>query len=121
MADTHLSGAERSTRPARRWRTRLEGAFYGFRLVWNSRAHRWLLDITDAAGGSVARGLGVAVDLDLLAAVSVSNRPPGQLFVRDDSGAGRIPTRQGWSEGFRLLYRPEADVAIAAGTSDEVR
>lgn len=121
MADIHLIGAQRSTRPVRLWRTRLEGAdFWGFRLVWNSRARRWLLDVSTGLGSPVVLGRGVVVDLDLLADVSVDGRPPGQLFVRDDSGAGRIPGLYGWRGDFRMLYRPIADVEAAVGTADEV-
>lgn len=131
MADLVLLGPQRVDVPAFRWRTRLDGAFYGFRLFWVSRAGReygytgqagrWMLDIRDTAGNAIALGIGVVVDLDMLAPVPGTSKPPGQLFVRDDSGRGRLPTRNGWRGDFRLIYRPKDDVAAAAGTDAAIR
>lgn len=121
MTDQVLLAPQRSDRPSFRWRTRLEGSFYNLRLVWNSRAQRWLLDISDAVGLPIATGIGIVTGVDMLRPFADSRLPGGQLFARDESGRGRLPTRDGWRADFRLLYRTVADVAAAAGTDDEVR
>lgn len=121
MADVTLLGPQRSAKAEIRFRERLDGSWYGFRLVWYLRANRWFLDIADAAGATIVSGIGVVTDADMLAPIVRGRRPPGQLFVRDDAGLGRSPTRTGWARDFRLIYRPEADVTAAAGTLDEVR
>ena len=99
MSDLTLLGPTRSERPAFRFRTRLDGAYYVFRLAWNSRYRRWYLDIADIAGNVAVTGLAVVVGHDLLAAVPGTYRPPGQLYVTDDSGAGRLPGLTGWRRG----------------------
>lgn len=127
MADLVLLGPKRTDRPAFRFRTQLEGTLYGFRFVWNSRLFRWYCDLADAAGNTIASGIAIVTGNDLLAAIpggpgpTHDPKPPGQLFVVDDSGAGRLPTRNGWRSDFRLIYRPAADVAAAVGTPSEVR
>lgn len=121
MTDLMLIGPTRTDRPAYRWRNRLDGEFWAMRMVWNSRVQRWYLDIANAAGTAVVEGLAVVTGHDLLAPIPAGNRPPGQLFVVDDSGAGRVPTRRGFLGDFRMVYRPEADVVAASGTSSEVR
>jgi hypothetical protein len=121
MADLTLLGPQRTNRPAFRFRTRLEGEFWAFRLVWNTRVHAWFLDVISADGVDLVTGLRIAEGLDLLGAFSDTTLPPGQLFVVDDSGLHRDPPRNAWTEGWRLKYRPTSDVQAAAGTADEVR
>ncbi|MGB0768850.1 MAG: phage baseplate plug family protein [Phycisphaeraceae bacterium] len=127
MADFALLGPKRTERPAFRFRTLLDGTIYGFRFVWNSRLFRWYFDLADSAGNTIASGIAIVTGADLLAAIpngpgpNNDPKPPGQLYVVDDSGAGRLPTRNGWRSDFRMIYRDAAGVLEAAGTADEVR
>lgn len=121
MVDEILLAPSRSDRPAFRWRTRLDGRFYGFRLVFSQRMRTWLLDLSDATGAPIFTAVTCVVDQDLTRPFAVSTIPPGQLFVRDESGLGRIPGRDAWRSDHRMIYRPEADVAAAVGTDLEVR
>jgi hypothetical protein len=121
MSDQHVLAPLRTTRPAFRWRSRLDGTVYGFRLAYNTRNDRWYLDVQTADGTAVVSGLRVSTGVSLLAPFGENpNLPPGQLFVRDDSGADREPGLAAFRSDHRLIYRPEADVELAAGTSNEV-
>jgi hypothetical protein len=121
MADLQILAPTLTTRPAFSFRARLENATYGFRIVWNARLHFWSLDVRDQAGGVMMRGIRISTGLDLLAPLrSVAGAPPGQLFVVDDSGAGREVDRTGWRSDFRLIYRSAADVEAAEGTADAI-
>lgn len=121
MADQQIIAPTQVDRPAFSFRARLEGATYGFRIVWNARLHFWSLDVRDQSGGVMMRGMRISTGVDLLRPLrSVAGAPPGQLFVLDDSGLGREVDRTGWRSDFRLLYRPAADVEAAEGTADAI-
>lgn len=120
MSDLILTGARADARPALRFRTLLEGAWYGFRLAYNTRLQAWYLDVEGDDGSPLVNGLRVAVGTDMLRPFGDTRLPPGQLFAVDVEGQGRDPWRYGLSGPIQLRYRTLADVEAAAGTADAI-
>ena len=118
--DLTLNATTRITGPAIRFRTLLEGVWYGFALTYDDRDLRWRLTITDVVGTLQVDGLRVVEGRDLLAPFHHLAVPPGQLYVEDVEGLGRPPDLGGWSSYARMYYRPVAIVDAARGTADEV-
>jgi hypothetical protein len=121
VTDLVLAAPRLDSRPALRFRTLLDGAWYGFRLAYNTRMQAWYLDLETSDGSLVLAGMRIAVGTNLLRPFGDGRLPPGQLFALDVEGQDRDPGRFDLSGPIQLLYRPEADVAAAAGTADEVR
>lgn len=121
MADQVLIATQRTDRPAYRFRSRLDGSVYGLRLVYVSRSKRWHVDVSNEDGEPIIEGLRVVTGISLLEPWrGAPGFPPGQLFAVDPSGRSRDPGRFDLRADIRLVYRPAADVAAAAGTPDEV-
>lgn len=121
MTDLTLTGPARSRRPAYTFRARLDGIEYQFRFVFNTRSHRWHMDLRDSLGAALVTGLRVTAGVDLIAPLVGETVPPGQLFVVDDEGIGEDPDRFSFLGAYRLIYRDAAGVAAAVDTDDEVR
>lgn len=121
MADLALLAPSTTDRTGMRFRVRLEATVIALRLNFNTRARSWTLDLEAEDGSPIVRGLRLVEGVDLLAPFRYDGRlPPGQLFVRDTSGAHRDPGRDDLRADVRIVYRPAADVEIARGTSAEV-
>ena len=121
MADLVLLAPRIETRPAMRWRSLLDGAWYTFRLVFNTRARRWTLDLENDDATPVITGIRVVDGVDLLAPHRWRpGVPPGQLFATDVTGQHTEPGRRDFAGRIGLTYRPEADVAALEGTEGEV-
>lgn len=121
MSDLVLLAPSTTDRTAMRFRSRLESVTIALRLNFNSRARTWTLDIEASDGAPIVRGLRLVEGVDLLAPFRYDDRlPPGQLFVRDTSGAHRDPGRDDLRADVRMIYRPIADVVAARGTTSEV-
>lgn len=108
-------------RPVKRTTTPLDGAEYRLELIWNVRSRRWVLDFANAVGTPIFKGMAIVLRIDMLATDSSSIRPPGQLFVVDDSGRHREPGWSDWPKDFRMIYRPIAIAQSLAGTSEAIR
>jgi hypothetical protein len=121
MADLALLAPSTTDRTGMRFRVRLEATVIALRLNFNTRARSWTLDLEAEDGSPIVRGLRLVEGVDLLAPFRYDGRlPPGQLFVRDTSGAHRDPGRDDLRADVRIVYRPAADVELARGTSAEV-
>jgi uncharacterized protein DUF6983 len=120
VADLILVAPRVDARPAIRWRTLLEGAWYGFRMAYNTRMQGWYLDVEGDDGTLLVAGLRVAVGTNLLRPFGDDRLPPGQLYAIDVEGQDRDPGRYGLSGPIQLRYRTAADALAAAGTATEV-
>lgn len=120
MTDQILQAPLKTTRAAMRWRTRLEGKVYGFRLVWLVRSRSWMLDIAQSDGAPLVNAHRATEGADVLAPYNDARLPPGQLFLVDTQGQGAEAGRYDLIGRSSLVYRPAADVAAAVGTADEV-
>lgn len=118
--DLVLQAPIRETRPAFRFRTFLEGAWYGFRLVYFERDQRWYIDVIDDAGAPIVQGIRVTEGRELFAAFHHLPIPPGQVYCQDTERQGRAPDRHAWQGFSRLYYRPLDVIELARGTDDEV-
>lgn len=112
----------RETRAIIEWRARLPdvGAFFGFRLAWNTRGMFWTLDCTTSAGSPLWYGVAVRTDVALNLPFRGPDFPPGLIWCEDVEGLARDPVRTGFRTVNRLNYRPEGVVASVAGTADEL-
>lgn len=111
----------RSERPSFRFRTRLDGPFYGLRMVWNTSERRWYLDLETNEGDLLVTGIPMVEGIDLLGPYhGRANVPAGELVVVDTEGQGLEPERFDFLGRSRLIYfaegqRPELDrIAQAA-------
>lgn len=120
MADQVLQGPTKTDRAAMRWRTRLDGRFYEFRLMWNVRMRTWFLDIAQSDGTPLVNAHRAAIGVDVTAPYNDARLPVGQLFFLDSEGQGVEAGRNDLQGRSPLVYRPLADVALAAGTADEI-
>ena len=122
MSDRQQLAVLRSVRPAFSWRSRLDGVFFELRVVYNSRRHKWTIDVRDSEGTALVLGLPLLVGISLLEPWrGLIGFPPGQLFADDTTDNDRDPERNDLRGVVRLIYRPAADVATLAGTALEVR
>lgn len=120
MTDLVLTAARLVERPALRWRSLLDGGWYGFRLAYNTRLQWWTLDVEGDDGSPLVAGLRVTTGTSLLRPFGDVRLPPGQLFAQDVEGQDRDADRYALAGPIQLVYRPVADVEAAAGTAAEV-
>lgn len=102
--------------PDVRQRVILDGREWGLRWRWLQRSSRWALDLSDATGALVVGGIGVVVNVPLLAPVrggrEASAFPPGELFVHDSRERPAPPTLEGLgSARWRIVYLDAAELA----------
>lgn len=105
-----LLALERASQSAYRFRSRLDGTAYGFRLAWNTRAEHWTATIEDAGGEQLLAGKALRVGEDILEQHVDARLPPGTLVVVDTSGQGVDPGRFDMGARVRLVYTPIAEV-----------
>jgi hypothetical protein len=117
MSDQRLVGFENREGPKIRTRPTLDGRAWGLTFVWNTRAQLWILQIDDATGVTIGAGIACVVSTDLLGGIGglEGERPAGQLWIQDTSGRQGECGRYDLGRSHRVLYRPEATVAEAAG------
>ena len=81
----------------------LGGVTYNLRIVWNAQMQTWLLDISDALGNALIKGIPMVTGIDLLKQykyVGIS----GSLIVQTDHDAFSIPTFKNLGLTSRLFY-----------------
>lgn len=120
MADQLFLATLRTDRPAFEFRSRLDGIFYGFRLVFVQRSKRWFFDILQDDGTPINEGMAMSTGTDLLGPFGSGKFPPGQLFILDTTGADRDATLHDLRGDHRLIYRPVDDVPLHDGEETEV-
>jgi len=105
-----LHGPDRSTAPAIRWKSVLEGSTYQFLLTYLDRYDAWQLQIALTDGTIILDGERVTEGVDILAPYVDARLPPGELRCVDTLGLGADPTRLDWRERHILTYTTVADV-----------
>lgn len=73
---------------------RLAGVTYSFRLYWLTTAQCWMLDIADAAGAPLARGVALVTGADLIGQFAYLEFG-GQLYAWCDHADAVVP---GWDD-----------------------
>jgi len=105
-----LLALERASQSAYKFRSRLDGTAYGFRLAWNTRAEHWTAAISAADGTELLTGRVLRAGENILEQHVDARLPPGTLEVVDTSGAGGDPGRFDLGARVRLVYTPIAEV-----------
>lgn len=120
MADEQILAIQKARRGGFRFRRRLGGRIFRFRLAYNPRHQRWFLDLASTDGTQLVSGLACQVGTDLLGPFDDANLPDGQLFLLDSQGAGVEPTRYSFQDRVTFWFRPTADIASHVGLSTEI-
>lgn len=88
-----------------RQRTTLDGRDYTLSFRWNQRDGHWYLDLATSVGVAIRSGMMLATSMPLLAGLTTTARPPGELAILDTTGA--VDVDPGFSDlgtRFRLVY-----------------
>lgn len=99
--------------PAYQQTTELDGRVYELTLLWMARLQAWSLDLAIADGATIVSGLMLIPNWPLLERLRHPERPPGELWVLDDAGAGI--TRQNLGREVTLLYLEPEDLREILG------
>lgn len=93
--------------------TKLDGSVYQLAFRWNSRAGRWFMDISSAAGVALASGICLlsGVPLTYRRRETTSGMPPGHFLVYDETGAGRSPDLTTFGKEVKLVYIEQGGAA----------
>lgn len=78
----------RTSVPAFRQRTSLDGVTFDLGLAWNERESAWYLSVADADGLKLRGGIRMALNTPLLRSVVDARRPAGELYLVDLDGTG---------------------------------
>jgi hypothetical protein len=70
-----------------RQRTALDGRDYTLAFRWNQRDGHWYLDLATSLGVAIRSGMMLATSIPLLAGLTTTARPPGELVIVDTTGA----------------------------------
>jgi hypothetical protein len=83
----------------------LEQRRYSFEWYTNAVDGGWYFDLANDGGSSVARGIAMAVGVNLLFPYRHLDFPPGALFIFDKGLNGRDPDLEAFRDGrAALLY-----------------
>jgi hypothetical protein len=87
-------------------RITLSGTTYVLRFRYNYRSTRWMMDIADASNNDILDGMVMKINTDLTYQfrTSLSNLPPGQFFVIDNTGNNNQPTQYSFGNTHTLYY-----------------
>lgn len=81
----------------------LGGNQYNLRVLWNSAANCWVLDIYDASGNPVVLGIAVVTGVDLLGQFGHLNFG-GQLIAQTDFDTLAVPTQTNLGTNGNLYF-----------------
>lgn len=106
--------------PHYRQQTELDSAVYTFDFDWNAREGAWYLSIADIDGVPIRSGLRLVPNWPLLRNLRHTQRPPGELIVLDQRGAGITLDNLGvdvWLDYFDAAAMAEGAALAAAAAS----
>lgn len=96
-----------------RFRSRLDGAYYGIRMLYNTRGRYWTISMSNSEGDQILDGIKLVEGQDLIAQFKDTRLPPGQLIVDDTAGLDLDPGRYDLGRRVRIVYVEEADLGGA--------
>lgn len=82
----------------------LSGVNYAFHMRWNSRAGRWFLDIHSASDVPIISSIPLLIRRNLIGRYAMATKPPGTLYVNDDTAQESEPGRNAWGTTHTLYY-----------------
>lgn len=92
---------------------KIEGIYYRFLFVWNTRSETWSLTISNVDEEVIISGIVLVINYDLLHGFHHLDLPKGGLFVIDSTGNTSKIAYDDFSGNRRLklIYMTEAEVA----------
>lgn len=87
-----------------RFRVRLDGSDYNVRLLWNTRASTWTLDLLDVDNEPIVSGAALVPWWPLLELLTDERRPPGELMLWNPDETPDAPTLTDLGVKSRLVY-----------------
>jgi len=93
------------------FQTELDGASYGFEVLWNEIAGGWILSLYTADDVPILTGLRIVLDLPLTVRYADTRLPPGVLIAQDTSGGRVEAARNDLGTRVQLLYFTAAERA----------
>lgn len=89
----------------------LDGEQYGLRFLWNARAERWFLSVSDAEGLPLITGRKLCSDRPWAAHETLATAPPGKLWVYATGGGDADPGLRDLGERVAMMYVDKAGSA----------
>jgi hypothetical protein len=87
-----------------RFRAKLDGVDFNVRLLWNSRAETWSLDLYDVDLEPIATGIALVPWWPILDLLTDDRRPPGELMLYNADRSTTNPTLADLGIRSRLVY-----------------
>ena len=82
----------------------LDGVAYRIRLAWAERDHHWYLDLETVSGFGIMYGKKVVADRPLTERLAMRDRPAGEIWCLDTTGAGIDPDLRDLGGRCVLIY-----------------
>jgi len=82
----------------------IDGIFYHFHFIWNTRDESWNLSISLVDGTSIIMGRKLVTNYEMLQNAIVENQPIGFLILIDQNGGNDSATRNSLGTEHRLYY-----------------
>lgn len=101
----------RTSVPAFRQRTSLDGVTFEFDFAWNERESAWYMTVADADGVALRGGVRMVIRWPLLLSVADARRPGGELYLIDVDGTGREAALDDLGVRAVLMYVTAAEAA----------
>lgn len=91
--------------------TVIEDKELSFKLRFNTRMNRWIMDILDIAQDPIFTGIPVHINLDLLGNFYDKRFPKGMLIAKNFTDKNVEPTRENLGTDVKLFFIPKNEVA----------
>jgi hypothetical protein len=89
----------------------LDGVVYTLDFYYNTREDSWYFNLLDVERNPIIMGRKMVADWPLLQRSRSASKPPGELYVIDNSGAGLDPSLDDFGDRVSLVYADEAEFA----------
>lgn len=93
--------------PDFKMRIALDGERFDLRFHYNSVSGVYGLDVTDATGVALVKGVACVLGVDLLDSCVAANRPKGRLLMLDNTGRHSEAVLATFGTDTRLIYEAE--------------
>lgn len=84
--------------------TTLEGTAYTFRIKWNFRASRFVMDLLTEQGEPILEGVPMVVSWPLIGRFKDERLPPGEIFVLDITDTNSEPGEESLGTTHFVMY-----------------
>lgn len=87
----------------------IDDGVFGFRFYFNARSETWRMDIESEDGETLAGGIPLLVNTDLLAFFSNPDLPAGSIYLIDNLDTGAEMGFQNVDD-YSLIYIPDGEI-----------